>query len=223
MLSKKIIVIIIAGLLAVIAAIIGLVSYQEHQASLTAVTIHYNQLPGAVVKLYKGSQKNLVKPEITGQAVYTLTSGHTYTLEDWPYVVVVSGDGIEPYRQIIYPHQTPQTVSFSVSIAKSQLQSQLNREKPYILSAIMNSHTNIADLYTISDVALFGDGTWATAHLTYTGTDRYARDPLVAVLHKKSTGWSLAAGPKITISQTEVPEAPQSVFWSIIPQAIEPS
>lgn len=219
MLNKKILFSIITGMILVTAAVFGAKYYIDYRNSLTQVTFTYNSIPGATVKLYKGDRKDLVNPNTKGDAIATVKSGGQYQLEDWPYVAIVSGDNIEPTKQIIYPHQTAITITLNISKNKSALDAALTNEQPLIQQALETSNTKLSQLYNIQNVTLFGDGNWASARLSYRGPDSYSRDYLAVVLQKQNGTWQIAAGPKITISRAEVPNAPEALLWSITPKA----
>lgn len=205
-----------------LAGVYFLNTYLSHTSNLTPVTIHYNQVSGATVELYKGTTEDLVEPNTQGDPVL-VEPGSEHILEDWPYVVLVKGEGIAKTNQIIYPNQTPQTVHISVSADEEMLSDSLAREEPSIRASLLAAHPNLPHLYDIQGVSLHGDGTWATAALSYTGPDKWSRDTLHVVL-RHSGSWEVVAGPSISIHQTDkLKTAPRSLFWSVLPKEVPSS
>lgn len=197
--------------------------FLDYRASLTPVTFEYNHIDGASVKLYKGARKDLVKPTTSGDPV-NITDGETRTLEDWPYVVTVDGNNIQHTAQIIYPHQRPQTVSLNIALTDTRLAELLGQNKQTIEQTILASNSKISELYTVDNIKLHGDGSWATASLRYNGDDKWTRDTLHAVLHKKDNSWILLAKPQITLSRSALGnKVPGSVFRAIAPERVDAS
>ena len=208
---------------ALVVGIVAIKRFIDYQASLTPVTFRYNQVNGASVTLYKGARKDIVQSAISGEPI-AISSGETRQLEDWPYVVVVEGTDIQKTTQIIYPHQTPQTINISVALTDSRLDTLLQQEKTGIEQIIIASNPKISSLYSIGNIKLHGDGSWATASLYYIGDDKWVRDTLHVVLRKKEGVWTLLTKPQITIPKSDLgTDVPDSVFRAIIPEDISTS
>lgn len=216
-------------IVAVLAVSSGLLWFflSNRQQSFTQVTFRLNQVAGAKVQLYKGAKKDLVEPEYNTESTpVDIVAGSTLELQDWPYVVVVSGVDIQEEKRVIYPLQVPQVVTLSVARSRATLDQQQTIEKSAISSAIHSSNPLIQNLYEIHDIKLHGDGTWATAGLRYIGPDeRNARDPLHVVVRKNTNStWDIATKPQITTSRTpNLKDAPESVFLSTLPEVVLPS
>ena len=206
-----------------VASIIYLTQNRSSPIATIQATIYFNTVDGAKVELYRGAYADIVQPQTTGKPVAQVESGKSYALEDWPYVLKVSGQDIAASSQIIYPQRVDKTVTVSVERSSDTLESLLADNSGVISDAISASNPQITELYAISDIRLHGDGNWATAKLTYTGTDKWSRDTLHTIVHKEAGEWSIAAPPSITINKTEVPGAPQSVLWAVIPGNLPPT
>lgn len=197
--------------------------YTDYRNSITDVTFIYNSVDKATVSLYKGEKKDLVEPRTQGQAII-IENGKTYQLENWPYVVVINGTDIEETKRIVYPQQVPQTITLSVTKSSSFLNQQLESERAAIYSAIAANNQKLEALYKIEKMQLHGDGSWSTANLVYKGAEKMSRDTLHVVLHRSNDKWEIKAGPSITIHRsTSLSDAPQSVFWSVLPEPVTAS
>lgn len=200
--------------------IYGVSVFMRHAESLTSTTFHYNDLPGSEVVLYKGAKKDLIEPLTQGEPT-PLADGDTRELEDWPYVVVVRGKDIEEVKQVVYPQQVDQTVVVNVAKKRTILEAELTAETDNLTSTIESRVPQLTNYYSIEDLTLHGDATWASAQLSYIGADKLQRDPLYVVLQRTSGTWQVVAGPALTIHRSnKLQSAPQSVLWSVIPDPV---
>lgn len=201
----------------------GISMIARHNESLTTTTFHYNHVKGAEIVLYKGAKKDLVEPLTQGEPT-PLADGEKRRLENWPYVVVVRGDDIEEVKQVVYPQQVDQTVVVTVAKQASTLETELTAETDNLVATIDAVNPQLTRFYTIEDMKLHGDGTWASARLAYIGENKLQRDPLHVVLQRTNGTWQIAAGPALTIHRSDkLKDAPQSVLWSVIPAPVAAS
>lgn len=82
-------------------------------------------------------------------------------------------------------------------------------------------YPDVATLYTIDDVKFFAGNTWASATLTYIGNDQNTRDTLYIAFQQQNNEWRIVAGPALTISKSDAPDAPDDLLRAVIPSKID--
>lgn len=206
---------LLTGLLAVGAA------YLLIQLTPKKVTITYNSLPGAQVKLYKlDSAEELSSvgaDKVTGREIEgTIESGKEVVVERGVYAISVSGNNIESKQ---YPLEVNSDTRKDITINYSQeyLTDLLKETEPTILSVLKSELPTLPSLYSVRSSKLYLNGDWYGAQLRYIGTDQYDRDSLRVVLKKNNDGkWELVTKvPEIIVTRPKYPTIPDSVIAGV--------
>lgn len=205
-----------------IIALVYVMNPPTKTISTVNIKVHYNAVSGATVQLYHTSVDNSGNYTKSGDAISTIISDVSYTVKNEVYVVEVSGNDIESSSTVINAYESSQDVTISVDKLSATLRNMANNESQAIYSSLASGYKNLSSLYTATDIRLYGDGSWASVTLRYTGKGQQSRDTLYSVLHKQSDRWVVVAEPKISVSKADLPKnAPLSIVRHITPSKID--
>ena len=111
------------------------------------------------------------------------------------------------------PAAAPPRQSAPTALTRDELAQKLPVERQAIHTALAAAFPTLTTLYTFEREALFEQGQWYGAVLTYTGSDTDNRDSLRVVLRKQDDTWSvITTPPRIIVSRVEFPDVPTSVL-----------
>lgn len=114
------------------------------------------------------------------------------------------------------PTNRPPRISVPAALTPAELTHKQAVEQESIHVALTTAFPTLMTLYVFEREALFEQGQWYGAVLTYTGPDADNRDSLRVVLRKQDDTWSVVTTPpRIIVSHVEFPDIPQSVLKSI--------
>lgn len=199
-----------------------LANTQQRNASTTAVTFVFTQLPGATVSLHINKEKESAYPQ-PGDKIVNIEPNSTHNLDkNTSYVAVISGTNIQSYNLAVYPKDTAQTIRLQIERTAEELEIIKKQEAAAIMQYINEHMRQWLTFYTIDeeDIRIVSDGSWATVKLVYKGSRTLQRDSLFTILQKQDTKWVVVAPPAIVISKPDYPNIPDSAILAAMP--VEP-
>jgi hypothetical protein len=181
----KTISVLLIVLLLVVAAVLGITSYQRTRSGTVAVTINIAQQSAAKVEF----NDRPVTP-VSRSATST-----TYRLAHGSYTVVITDPGYKPFSTQVTIHSGDQLhLSANLQLDSDPTLTQVSQIKDFILPGA-----------NIGSVRYFYGMTWAVLTVTLPNTD-----PAVAVTHYNpaTSQWSLVAGPGTFFSPSSLKGVP---------------
>lgn len=207
----------------IIAVVVGIGALVLFLISLIPqrVTITYNTVKGATVKVFKVDSDedlhDLTDEKTIGKEVNNgVTSGKDIFLQRGAYVVSVSGDKIQKKQ---YPLEVSGEVKKDITITYSRqyLDTLMKEVEPTIIASLKSVLPTLESSYTIRPGKLYQTGDWYGARLRYIGTDQFNRDTLRVVMKKTDKGtWELVTKtPEIIVTHPKYPSIPDELIEDI--------
>lgn len=129
------------------------------------------------------------------------------------YIVEYKNDG---YTTIEQPVELTEDQTIQLLPVKSVavLSGTLEQEKDALHREITAKYPDILTLYTIDHEALYDNGEWYGARLSYKDDVSLQRDSIRLILRKEGS-WKLQGAPYLTLSKVDYPDAPTLLLEDI--------
>lgn len=185
------------------------------------VTVTYNTVEGATVKVYKADSAedlhDLTDEKTIGKEVNSgVTSGKDIFLQRGAYVVSVGGDKIQKKQ---YGLEVSGEVKKDITITYSRqyLDTLVKEVEPTIIASLKRALPALESSYIIRPGKLYQTGDWYGARLRYVGSDQFSRDTLRVVMKKTDRGtWELITKtPEIIVTHPKYPSVPDELIEDV--------
>ncbi len=209
------------GLVALVLLVIGLGVMFLISLTPQRVTLNYNSLPGAVVKILKVDSAedlhDLTDTSKTGKEIEKkVTSREAIFLQKGAYVIAVSGNNIEKRQYpLVVEKETKRDIDITYS--RAHLDTLITAIEPEIVASLKRILPTLESSYQVRPGELYRSGDWYTARLRYIGQDKSNRDTLKVIMKKndKNTWELVTKTPEIIVTYPKYPDVPRDIVEAI--------
>lgn len=167
----------------------------------------------ATTVLYKADRSTPEQSNVdSSKEVATISRPQIIKLQEGPYVAVIKSDKYLPTKIPFFVNKEGIKIVISPELSEKGLDELAKKESPAIKVAVAKDVTKFdSSVDTISDIAVYIDGSWASAVLIKDGVPA---DNYHVVLQKTDNSWKVVTTPSIVLTAAKYKTIPKDVLDS---------